>query len=152
MKLNTDDVEFVPISQKSIGKLLKILSSEDNICPAVNKIMENISWRIGVEPQIILCGKVMDVDVVARTILETPIINHAFAYYLVELGAESQTQIFGGCFCVGGENQPRAMSCYDFIDWLNSADSIFDGYYADRISVSKACDDVVHFRVQCSEK
>lgn len=102
--MNLNVIEMVSIDHKSTAKLLQILDKHDpgrskfaEIAYGndrrstghgkyiVNKMMENICWFLGHEPDMVLNGKVTTPDAVAQSILDLPLICGAFAYYIIEL-------------------------------------------------------------------
>lgn len=83
--MNLDTVEMLSIDQRSIAKLLKLLKNGGDVKCRINKIMDNISWKLGREPNMISCEKVVRVDVIAESILNMDLINTPFAYYIVEV-------------------------------------------------------------------
>jgi hypothetical protein len=173
--MNLDAIEMLSIDQRSIANLLKLLKGGSAQCQ-LNKMMDNISWRLGKEPNMILRGKVSKVDVVAESILSMDLINAPFAYYIVEvvdgitgnslcnapysieseniesvissslLSATSKSQFVGACICAENELVSMKINCYIFIDCLNAQD-LFTNKFMKKITIVGTADSVVHIRI-----
>ena len=153
--MNPDVVEMTSIEHKSIAKLLKILNEEgksaDGLC-SLNKIMNNISWKLGHEPNMVLGGKILPPDVVAISILDLPLVNRGFAYYVVEItdGSavedSSSYQYLGACICQDGGFVMQKISCYTFIDWLNEQDLSFVDKVVKKMSIYCTADSIIYIR------
>jgi hypothetical protein len=136
------DVEIVSIDHRSVAKILKIINknsanqTESRTGYKLNKMMNNILWELGKEPYMIIKGVVMPLDVVANSILDLPLIKSEHAYYIAEIIDDNSHQYIGACICEGEKFVSRAISCYAFIDWLNSEDTIFIGRFVEKITIN----------------
>jgi hypothetical protein len=161
--MNLNVIEMVSIDHKSTAKLLHTLSRNCSNKSSrngnngranhytINKMMDNICWFLGSEPDMVLNGKVTPPDIVAQSILDLPLVCGAFAYYIIEIvnssvqsssesnessenakddsekdkspGEVSSSQYIGACITFGEEFVAQEISCYLFIDWLNIQDT-----------------------------
>lgn len=121
-------------------------SSIDVISIDVNMMFKYIVWYPGYIPMMILNGKVLQLDVIADSILDEPFINYPISIgavhiacaedsddYTCEHSSESpRSELL--CFKVTGR-APRLVSCWNFIDWFNSAVDSDINFVIDHIEV-----------------
>lgn len=140
-------VEMLSIDNRTIAQLLKKMQNDPlpkNKRPNINKMMHNISWIIGNEPEMILNGKVSKCDVVAESILELPFIYADLECIIVEI-SDKTTQYLGFVFIYEKKIVASQISCYNFIDWINEQQIANDRVSG--IHVANAGDGVVHIKI-----
>ena len=157
-----DDIIIYDLDQRSIARILNTFERDDIQCDNArdrtyditcvpkcikNSIMDNIHWKIGSEPMMNLCGMIETVDVIAESILELPLLSKECLYYVAEL-CEGGSRQFLGMFAYDSGPILSRISCYMFIDWLNSCDNVFAGRTVRAMSIVQYSTDAAHFRIE----
>lgn len=130
--------EIVTLDHKGIATILKRINAntdDKKHWPCINKMMDNIYWKYGNNPKMNLNGNIKKCDVVAKSILETAIINIDLQCIIVEIVSTETTQFVGLAFTTNGKITASKIACYEFIDWFHNQDIAIDCPLVTKFSV-----------------
>jgi hypothetical protein len=147
-----NDVEVYNIEQSSIARILQSLAAASRDVntrdvPRLNKIMDNIHWKVGSDPLMILRGTISKADVIAESILELPLVSREFVYYIAELCRGDTRQYIGMCRWNSGPMRSQ-INCYMFIDWINMSDTVVGGCKLVSAGIAGWSQESVHLRIE----
>jgi len=139
--------EIAALDHKDIARVLNYISNFSATCDVkVNKMMENIHWQYGMKPLMKLNGQIKKCDIVAKTILETPLLNIAVNIIIVEIISGNDRQFIGIALLKNGKIVNSRISCIDFISWFNGQNIAVGIYLVANFRVIASSDNSTHIR------